>query len=172
MKMKQILRVIIVGLVLVMALGQKDLAKSGKGEEIPMGAIIMWSGKIIPAGWALCDGFNNTPDLRDRFIVGAGEIHQLNEVGGQNKVTLNVEHIPKHKHNVIDNGHTHDYKKTKPIYSEYGDNAKDLNFSSNADDEMKKTYNATTGIALGEVGEGKEHENRPSYHVLCFIMKL
>ena len=40
---------------------------------IPIGGIIMWSGTIasIPATWQLCDGTNGTPDLRDRFVVGA-----------------------------------------------------------------------------------------------------
>ena len=38
--------------------------------------IVLWSGAIvdIPAGWALCDGNNGTPDLRDVFIVGAGSL--------------------------------------------------------------------------------------------------
>lgn len=40
---------------------------------LPSGVIVMWSGSSIPSGWALCDGTNGTPDLRDRFIVGAGE---------------------------------------------------------------------------------------------------
>jgi hypothetical protein len=33
----------------------------------------MWSGTVatIPTGWALCDGTGGTPDLRDKFIVGA-----------------------------------------------------------------------------------------------------
>lgn len=41
----------------------------------PLGSILYWSGSIdtIPDGWALCDGQNGTPDLRDRFIVGASE---------------------------------------------------------------------------------------------------
>ncbi len=41
--------------------------------SVPKGVIVMWSGRIadIPPGWALCDGTNGTPDLRDRFIVGA-----------------------------------------------------------------------------------------------------
>jgi len=41
---------------------------------IPVGGIIMWSGAIgsIPSGWALCNGTNGTPDLRERFVVGAG----------------------------------------------------------------------------------------------------
>jgi hypothetical protein len=41
--------------------------------ELPPGVIVMWSGSVasIPNGWALCDGTNGTPDLRDKFIVGA-----------------------------------------------------------------------------------------------------
>lgn len=44
---------------------------------IPIGGIIMWSGTLddIPDGWVLCDGKNNTRDLRKRFIVGAGRDH-------------------------------------------------------------------------------------------------
>jgi hypothetical protein len=40
---------------------------------IPIGCIVMWGGTVnsIPSGWRLCDGTNNTPDLRDRFVIGA-----------------------------------------------------------------------------------------------------
>lgn len=40
---------------------------------IPIGCIVMWGGSVasIPSGWRLCDGTNNTPDLRDRFVIGA-----------------------------------------------------------------------------------------------------
>lgn len=40
---------------------------------IPIGCIVMWSGTIatVPSGWRLCDGTNNTPDLRDKFVIGA-----------------------------------------------------------------------------------------------------
>lgn len=39
----------------------------------PSGGIILWSGSVatIPAGWVLCDGLNGTPDLRNRFVIGA-----------------------------------------------------------------------------------------------------
>jgi len=53
-------------------------------EALPAGAIIMWSGTIasIPTGWQLCDGTNGTPDLRDRFIVGAGSSYNSGSIGG------------------------------------------------------------------------------------------
>ena len=42
---------------------------------IPSGFIGMWYGatNAIPSGWVLCDGQNNTPDLRDKFVVGASD---------------------------------------------------------------------------------------------------
>jgi len=40
---------------------------------VPSGAIMMWSGTIatIPSGWYLCDGTNGTPNLTNKFIIGA-----------------------------------------------------------------------------------------------------
>jgi microcystin-dependent protein len=62
--------------------------------------ITMWSGSIasIPAGWLLCDGTSSTPDLRDRFIVGAGSTYAVNATGGANTVTLTTDQIPSHTH--------------------------------------------------------------------------
>ena len=54
------------------------------GGIVPVGGIIMWSGSIvsIPARWALCDGTNSTPNLRDKFIVGAGSTYAVAATGG------------------------------------------------------------------------------------------
>ena len=51
---------------------------------MPSGAIIMWSGAVsaVPAGWALCDGTNGTPDLRDRMVVAAGGAYAVGANGG------------------------------------------------------------------------------------------
>ena len=51
---------------------------------VPTGAILMWSGSIgsIPSGYVICDGTNGTPDLRDRFIVGAGNSYSVGNNGG------------------------------------------------------------------------------------------
>lgn len=49
---------------------------------IPQGLIAMWTGATAPAGWFLCDGTNGTPDLRDRFIVGAHTNKPLGTSGG------------------------------------------------------------------------------------------
>lgn len=54
------------------------------GAIMPVGGIIMWSGSIaaIPSGWHLCDGTAGTPDLRDRFVVGAGSTYAVAANGG------------------------------------------------------------------------------------------
>lgn len=56
---------------------------------IPPGAIIMWSGETneIPTGWVLCDGENDTPDLRNRFVIGAGDAYSVGETGGGSSTT-------------------------------------------------------------------------------------
>ena len=54
-------------------------------EAIASGFIILWSGLVsaIPIGWLFCNGTNGTPDLRDRFIVGAGNVYGINTIGGR-----------------------------------------------------------------------------------------
>ena len=78
----------------------KALLQHMENHLVPPGGIIMWSGAIndIPVGWALCDGSNGTPDLRDRFIVGAGESYNVGNTGWANRVTLNTLQIPSHSH--------------------------------------------------------------------------
>ena len=81
---------------------------------VPSGGIIMWSGSIssVPAGWTFCDGSNGTPDLRDRFIVGAGgssfESYDVNDTGGSNFVSLREFEMPSHNHSMQSAGdHNH-----------------------------------------------------------------
>ena len=66
----------------------------------PVGFIGMWSGSIvtIPSGWGLCDGTSGRPDLRDRFIVGAGNTYSIGSTGGANTVGLSVGNLPSHSH--------------------------------------------------------------------------
>ena len=67
---------------------------------VPSGCILMWSGptSTIPNGWHLCDGSNGTPDLRNRFIVGAGSTYGTGDTGGTNSVQLTLNQIPSRTH--------------------------------------------------------------------------
>jgi hypothetical protein len=58
--------------------------------RVPSGGIIIWSGAstAIPSGWFLCNGLNGTPDLRDRFVVGAGSTYAVGATGGSANATL------------------------------------------------------------------------------------
>jgi hypothetical protein len=68
------------------------------GSTIPSGVITMWSGSVfgVPAGWALCNGANGTPDLRDRFVIGAGSAFSPNATGGTVAKTTNT--VAGHNH--------------------------------------------------------------------------
>lgn len=68
---------------------------------LPSGTILLWESTVsIPTGWLLCDGTNGTPDLRDRFIVGAGSTYAVGAVGGEATVTLSAPQMPPHTHSV------------------------------------------------------------------------
>jgi microcystin-dependent protein len=83
---------------------------------LPVGGIILWSGSVaaIPANWALCDGTSGTPNLMDRFVVGAGSTYAVAATGGAATVTLDATQIPAHSHTADGNltaasagAHTH-----------------------------------------------------------------
>jgi len=79
-----------------------------KGQPIDKGTIIMFKGSFnsLPTEWRFCDGTHNTPDLRNRFIVGAGPNFTVNSKGGASSVkvpshthaAVNTPVDPKHKH--------------------------------------------------------------------------
>jgi microcystin-dependent protein len=87
---------------------------------VPTGIITLWYGSIasIPSGWLLCNGANSTPDLRDRFVVGAGTTYAVGATGGANTVTLDATMIPAHTHtfsattNTVDINHSHTQQGT------------------------------------------------------------
>ena len=85
--------------------------------SIPSGIIVMWSGSsdAIPDGWHLCDGTNNTPDLRDKFIIGAGSEYQPGNVGGDKTKTLSTNNLPSHSHSFsgsANSGGSHNHTAT------------------------------------------------------------
>ena len=83
---------------------------------VPSGIIAVWSGSegSIPSGWYLCNGSSGTPDLRNRFIVGAGSgsSYSVGNTGGSNTVTLSTSQIPSHSHTT--NNHSHNASVSDP----------------------------------------------------------
>lgn len=76
---------------------------------VPSGIICMWSGEstAIPSGWHLCDGEEGTPDLRDRFIVGAGSTYKVKDTGGEATHKLTTNEMPSHNHGFTGTSHSH-----------------------------------------------------------------
>lgn len=56
---------------------------------VPSGVVMMWSGaaNAIPSGYIICDGNNGTPDLRNRFVIGAGDTYAVGATGGSSATT-------------------------------------------------------------------------------------
>lgn len=129
--------------------------------------ITMWSGAInnIPTGWALCDGNNGTPNLTDRFIVGAGSTYTVGAVGGEATHTLTTEELPSHDHSFYawsSSGSvgTHDYLKAN------------VSSGGQVGKERGQVARTTSTDMIGSTGSGVAHENRPPYYALAYIMKL
>ena len=158
------------------------------GNGVPKGAIIMWSGAVnqIPEGWALCDGTNGTPNLRDRFIVGAGSGYAVGATGGEAAHSLTVSEMPSHTH--IQNAHTHiqdahthnvryEANTIMNVDSSSGRNSWQdsdggtMGAPSNLIGSTTGTNQNTTAINQN-TGGGAAHENRPPYYALAFIMKI
>ncbi len=64
---------------------------------MPIGTILAYNGILddIPKGWHLCDDTDGTPDLRDRFLTGAGASYTLGATGGENFHTLTIREMPR-----------------------------------------------------------------------------
>jgi microcystin-dependent protein len=133
----------------------------------------MWSGSIasIPTGWALCNGGNGTPNLLDRFIVGAGSGYGPGATGGENSVTLSENTMPQHRHyygfaqgsnGAINNGYIGitDVNNTG--------NVAELEQSGGNDGQRLAAFYAASNVA----GGSQPHENRPPYYALAFIMRI
>jgi len=146
---------------------------SGNASAFVTGMIILWYGNTgnIPGGWVLCNGQNSTPDLRDRFVIGAGNNFNPGNTGGSNSITLSEANLPSHQHYVVSN-------------SFGGQNRTGSNVSANNQvakgtgaGNLYESYNlASTGSGASagrssSVGSGTAFDNKPLYHALCYIMK-
>ena len=136
--------------------------------SVPTGCILLWSGSIgsIPSGWALCNGNNGTPDLRDRFIVGAGSTYAVDATGGSADAIV-VSHTHTATSVVTDPGHTH----TVNASTAAGSGA----FGAGATGGSLTTNSNTTGITVAttnaSAGTSGTNANLPPYYALCYIMK-
>jgi hypothetical protein len=163
---------------------------------VPSGVITLWYGSIasIPSGWLLCNGSSGTPDLRDRFIVGAGSTYAVAATGGSANATL-VSHthtatstftgsaLGTHTHTATDAGHTHQYMmpsttQAKPLSSGQPafigstDTATSTGFASiSVSSNSAGTPAGTVATSNSTEGSSATNANLPPYYALAYIMK-
>ncbi|WP_136525969.1 hypothetical protein [Geomonas ferrireducens] len=158
---------------------------------VPKGGVIMWSGAVtaIPDGWALCDGTNGTPDLKDRFIVGAGKGYVTGATGGETAHILTIGEMPNHNHSGAtgndspdhihyDAGHTHIQNKfdsSGGVTQVGGGSGSGTNITNTSTQPgFASIGGASTRHThmISAEGGGAPHNNLPPYYALAFIMKL
>jgi len=146
----------------------------------PSGLIAMWSGSIatIPAGWYLCNGANGTPDLRNKFIVGAGSTYAVAATGGSADAI-----VVSHTHTAT----TSSTSLTGEISSQYANGSNyggttgvfsQTNYQVDGDGGESRagrtiyfdgTHSHTTTVS--STGSSGTNANLPPYYALAYIMK-
>jgi microcystin-dependent protein len=130
------------------------VAADGKISFLPKGIIVAWNGDVAPAGWALCNGQNGTPDLQDKFVLSKAPNTYIGKKGGNWKVTLSVDNLPAHNH-------------------EFG--------VGGGNDKQGGNQGTTEGLTCDNcqikawtkyTGGNVPFEISPPYYVLAYIMKL
>lgn len=145
---------------------------------VPIGGVIMYSGAIaaLPSGWAFCNGSNGTPDLRDKFIIGAaadsdGQANttvtgSTTKVGGSANAIV-VSHT--HTTVVTDPGHFHTYGLD-------GNDAGGTTVGDGADGQtaIKQTSTelSNVSVSVNSTGSSGTNANLPPYYALAFIMRI
>ena len=154
------------------------------GATIPAGLIALWSGSIgsIPSGWYLCDGSNGTPNLTDRFVIGAGSTYAVNGTGGASSVTLVTANMPAHTHTatstVTDPGHYHISGVPSDYSAGFGTSSiatTNQKAGTGTVSSSPNTNTVTTGITVAttnaSIGSGSSFSILPTYYALAFIQK-
>jgi hypothetical protein len=153
-------------------------AQAELANVIPTGVIVMWSGSIatIPSGWALCNGSNGTPNLRDRFIVGAGTSYNPGNTGG---ATTHSHPVTVNAHNLTLNQMPQHFHSLAMQTSQW--ELPGQGFAAGALFVDRIIVTASSSLVTFNQGGGQGHTHTatttavsslPPYYALAYIMKL
>ena len=160
----------------------KTIELNGKNVEhhlMPKGTIVAYNGESnIPHGWAVCDGSNNTPDLKGRFILGSSNTKKLGSKGGLERVILNINEMPSHNHNARtkpSGSHIHGIATRQDDYNTNGGAGPSYGRDNGSYARRHNTQNGGNhnhSLVVDKNGGNQSHENMPPYYVLVYIMKI
>ena len=151
------------------------------GDAFITGMIMLWSGATdaVPSGWKLCNGSNGTPDLRDKFVVGAGNSYDVNATGGS-KDAIVVSHNHSASTSVSGStasagNHRHAIKRSNSdsgFGGSVGTDAVGSNYvQSEYAGEHTHAINVTASTTVNSKGSSGNNANLPPYYALAYIMK-
>jgi hypothetical protein len=144
------------------------------GTTIPTGVISLWYGAIgsVPVGWYLCDGANGTPDLRDKFVVGAGSTYSVNATGGTaDAVVVSHNHTATSTSTVTDPGHTHTPGSISVSNINAGTSSGGSVQSPAPIPSAVTGVTVATSTTVATAGVSGTNQNLPPYYALAYIMK-
>jgi hypothetical protein len=148
---------------------------------VPSGAIILWSGSIvnIPTSWYLCNGSNGTPDLRNKFVMGAGSTYAVGVSGGSTTSSAGGAHahpystVAGHQLTIAEMpSHHHDFQQYELITNGERDN------NGQAGENLQTWQTTDIGsnqahahdLTITDAGN-HSHDTLNPYYALAYIMK-
>jgi|TARA_B100000073_G_scaffold257189_1_gene217108 hypothetical protein len=137
------------------------------GGITPVGGIILWSGAVASIGtgslvnWALCDGTNGTPNLTDKFVVGAGSGYAVNATGGSADAI-----VVTHTHSITQTDHDHSYNTNLGTGGGQGSGGADTGSTGST------TGGGQANITIDDAGSSGTNANLPPYFSLAYIMRV
>ncbi len=142
----------------------------GLPTSIEVGVIVEWSGLTadIPAGWVICDGNNNTPNLLGLHIRGAVAGTDPGDTGGSDTHVVTTDELAIHAHSFSDSAHNH---TTNFFDGTSSSGTGQIRASGGLTGSGVSTSNVSASVTISNTGSGNSHENRPAYRELAYIMK-
>ena len=142
------------------------------GNAYVAGMIMLWSGSSasIPSGWLLCDGSSSTPDLRNRFVVGAGSTYAVGATGGSADAIV-VSHSHTASSSVSDPGHLHQTIVGNVLFGTSPGSGLQGYTTSGRDNTVSNTTGISVSTSISTSGSSGTNANLPPYYALCYIMK-
>lgn len=155
------------------------------GAAFVSGMIMLWSGSIasIPSGWLLCNGSSGTPDLRDRFVVGAGSTYAVGATGGTaDSIVVSHTHTgtasttsltgtlnATSQSNTTGTVSASGIVTATNVVNSFVSGSGGGTANSRADYSINATHNHS--LTIDSAGASGTNANLPPYYALCYIMK-